>query len=115
MGDRLVVSVSSDDVVARRKPGRPIMGVGERVAMLRALRCVNIVWVCTSDDASDAIVLFAPSVFVKGKDYEHGGLSHGEKEACRRVGAEIAFTQTKKRSSTDVIRRISRWQEAQHA
>jgi bifunctional ADP-heptose synthase (sugar kinase/adenylyltransferase) len=115
MGERLFVSVSSDDVVARRKAGRPIMQIGERLAMLRELRCVNHVWVCTSEDASDAIVLFSPSVFVKGKDYEHGGLSYGEKEACRRVGAEIAFTQTRKRSSTDVIRRISRWQQAQPA
>lgn len=106
MGDQLIVSVSSDETVAKRKPGRPITPIGDRVSMLRALGFVDEVWVCTSDDGSDAILLFCPTYFVKGVDYTPEALSEGERRACQRVGARIGFTQTEKKSSTDLIDRI---------
>lgn len=106
LGDRLIVSVSSDETVAKRKPGRPITSIGERVKMLRAISFVDEVWVCTSEDGSDAILLFCPTFFVKGRDYVPALLSEGEIEACRRVGARFEFTETEKRSSTELIERI---------
>lgn len=106
LGDRLVVSVSTDEVVARRKPGRPIMGIAERLELLRALGFVDLVWVCPSEDAADAIRLFCPSYFVKGNDYAIQTLSKGERDACREVGAKITFTMTHKKSSTELIERI---------
>lgn len=104
-GDFLVVSVSTDEVVRKRKPGRPIQPIGERVSHLRALGFVDQVWVCTSEDAADAITLFCPSWFVKGNDYSSSSLSAGERLACERVGAKLAFTQTEKQSTTAVIER----------
>ncbi len=105
-GDRLIVSVSPDSVVRRDKGApRPIQGVGERVRMLRALRFVDQVWVCTSDDASDAIRLFAPDVFVKGRDYINVGPTPHERAAAQAVGCTIAYTQTEKKSTTDLINR----------
>jgi rfaE bifunctional protein nucleotidyltransferase chain/domain len=105
LGDHLVVAVSSDDVVRERKPGRPIQPIGERVAALRALRCVDEVWVCTSYDGSDAILLFCPTYYVKGNDYSLKTLTPGEINACHRVGAQIIFTNTEKRSTTALIER----------
>lgn len=112
MGDRLIVSVSTDEVVASRKPGRPIQPIGERVAAVRGCRYVDDAWVCQSDDGSAAILHFCPSLFVKGIDYDASTLSGRELEACRKVGAGIAFTQTLKKSSTDLIARIGQWNEA---
>jgi len=92
------------------------MPVEDRVTLLRSLRFVDEVWVCQSHDGSDAIRLFCPSYFVKGKDYDYpGGLSIGEVSACRMVGALIAFTQTEKKSSTEIIERISKWKEQNEA
>ena len=107
MCDYLVVSVSPDSVVRKHKgSGRPVQKIFERMRMLRALRCVQQVWVCPSEDASDAIILLAPSLFVKGADYASKGVTASERSACELVGAQIAYTQTEKRSTTDLIRRI---------
>lgn len=104
--DRLIVSVSGDEVIRRNKGGnRPIEPVSDRVKKLRSLRFVDQVWVCTSDDASDAILLFSPDVFVKGRDWIGTGPTQNERTACRRVGCSVAYTQTDKKSTTDLINR----------
>ena len=104
-GDRLVVSVSPDHVIAARKPGRPICSLRERIALIRGCVFVDEVWVCGSADGSAAIYHWCPAFFVKGRDYTMESLSLGEREACSAVGAQIVFTQSEKRSSTEIIQR----------
>ncbi len=43
LGDVVAVGVASDSVVNSYKPNRPIVPLDQRVEMLRALRCVDIV------------------------------------------------------------------------
>src|SRR3990167_3819220 len=104
-GDRLVVSVSPDHVIASRKPGRPICTLRERLALIRGCIYVDETWVGLSADASAAIYHWCPAYFVKGSDYTLDSLSDGEKNACAAVGAQIVFTQSEKRSSTEIIQR----------
>lgn len=43
LGNRVAVGVASDDVVASYKPNVPVVPLEERMEMLKALRCVDIV------------------------------------------------------------------------
>jgi glycerol-3-phosphate cytidylyltransferase len=43
LGDVVAVGVASDEVVNRYKPNVPVIPLGQRMEMLRALRCVDIV------------------------------------------------------------------------
>lgn len=67
-GDRLVVSVTSDQYV-RKGVGRPVFTATQRVEALKALGCVDEVIVNDAPDAVPVIAQVKPAVFVKGADY----------------------------------------------
>jgi D-beta-D-heptose 7-phosphate kinase / D-beta-D-heptose 1-phosphate adenosyltransferase len=70
LGDCLVVCLNSDASVARLKgPGRPVMGVEDRAAVLGALRCVDGVVVFDEDTPAAALERLRPDVWAKGADY----------------------------------------------
>lgn len=104
MGDVLVVGLTADSAIG--KPGRPIIPWKDRAEMLLALKFVDIVSCC--DNAVEAIMHWQPSVFVKGIDYEGVGVLPQERAACDAVGAEIRFTKSTKRSTTEIIEKIRR-------
>jgi len=43
LGDVVAVGVASDEVVSRYKPNVPVIPLDQRIEMLKALRCVDIV------------------------------------------------------------------------
>ena len=104
MGERLLVSVTDDEFV--NKPGRPIFNVHQRRDMLLALRCVDDVAVSRFKTASDSIMRYRPTIFVKGADYDLNDLCKAEMQACEQVGARIWFTNTEKFSTTEILRRL---------
>ena len=68
LGDMLIVSLTCDESVTKEKgPQRPVFNQVHRENMLRALKCVDGVMVCT--DALDALQKVKPAIFVKGSDY----------------------------------------------
>ena len=70
-GAYLVVAINSDDSVrALKGPSRPIMPQGHRVAMLSALRCVDLVLVFHEPTPIKLILECRPDVLVKGSDYD---------------------------------------------
>lgn len=70
LGDRLVVGVNSDASVRRLKgPTRPLVAEPDRVALLEALRCVDLVVVFGDDTPLALIEEIAPDVLVKGGDW----------------------------------------------
>jgi len=70
LGDRLVVGVNSDESVRRLKGNdRPINCVQDRVAVLKALRCVDDVVVFEEDTPLNLIKTITPSIITKGGDY----------------------------------------------
>ena len=101
MGDMLIVSVTEDEHV-NKGPGRPINALEQRMAILRALKCVGMV--ISTPCAITAILRVKPDIFVKGIDYAGGDkFSEDVARACAKVGAEIRYTQTPKMSVTEDI------------
>jgi len=69
-GSRLVVGVNSDESVRRLKgPGKPIISQEDRVSILAALECVDMVIVFEDDTPLELIRVLRPDVLVKGADY----------------------------------------------
>jgi bifunctional ADP-heptose synthase (sugar kinase/adenylyltransferase) len=102
MGDRLVVALTMDAHVGKG-PGRPIQPWGDRAEMLVSLRCVDEV--VESASLYDGIFKCRPNIIVKGRDWA-GRMPSIDIEAAIVVGAEIRFTTSKKRSTTELIERI---------
>ena len=102
MGDCLVVSLTADAFVT--KPGRPIFGERERAKMLQSLRIVDEVYICRETTGAAAILRYRPALFVKGIDYTSRGIIAEELRACHSVGAEVFYTDTRKYSSSELVR-----------
>ncbi|MEU4835981.1 PfkB family carbohydrate kinase [Streptosporangium sp. NPDC023615] len=103
LGDALVVCVNSDASVRRLKgPGRPVVGLHDRVEVLRALGCVDAVLVFEEDTPCAAVELLRPEVWVKGGD--HGGRVLPETAVLDRLGAEVVvLSRVPGRSTTGLI------------
>jgi D-beta-D-heptose 7-phosphate kinase / D-beta-D-heptose 1-phosphate adenosyltransferase len=71
LGDRLVVGLNADASVKRLKgPRRPILSENDRVALLRALSCVDLVVLFEEDTPIKLIKTLRPDILVKGSDYD---------------------------------------------
>jgi len=69
-GDRLVVGVNTDASVQRLKgPTRPLVPLEDRMAVLAALECVDLVTAFDEDTPEALIHALRPDVLVKGADY----------------------------------------------
>lgn len=104
LGDRLVVSVTDDQHVAKGI-GRPHFTAEQRAAALRALGCVDEVVVSRAPDAAAVIADIKPQIYVKGVDYKDDtgpGLAK-EQAAVEAVGGKLVFTDTDKFSSSRLI------------
>ena len=72
LGASLVVGLNSD-ASARglgKRPGRPLNPLDDRMAVLAALACVDLVVPFDEDTPHDLIVAVMPDVLVKGGDYD---------------------------------------------
>ena len=71
LGDHLIVALNSDASVRRLKgPSRPVIGEGDRAAMLAALASVDNVVVFDEETPLDLIRAIRPDVLVKGGTYK---------------------------------------------
>ncbi|MBS0207627.1 MAG: bifunctional heptose 7-phosphate kinase/heptose 1-phosphate adenyltransferase [Planctomycetes bacterium] len=78
-GDLLVVGLNSDDSVTRNKgPGRPVLLVEHRAALLAGLACVDIVVVFNELTPESLIRQLEPDCLVKGADYHAGEIVGAE-------------------------------------
>lgn len=102
----LVVGINSDASVKRIKgPRRPINSQQDRVAVIRALRCVARVDVFDEDTPLRLIELLCPDILVKGPDYQ-GRTLVGEEFVVGRGGQVIVPPWPVDVSTTSLIRRI---------
>jgi rfaE bifunctional protein nucleotidyltransferase chain/domain len=70
LGDRLLVGVNSDASVRRLKgPERPIVPDADRLALVAALRCVDLALPFDDDTPQRLIEAVRPDVLVKGGDW----------------------------------------------
>ena len=69
-GDRLVIGVNDDASVQRLKgPSRPLASLEDRMVVLAALECVDLVTSFGEDTPAELITELRPDVLVKGADY----------------------------------------------
>ncbi len=69
LGNTIAVGVASDDVVASYKPNVPVVPLEERMEMLRALRCVDIVRPYYELEYASACKELDVDIFVIGEDW----------------------------------------------
>jgi len=109
LGASLVVAVNSDASVKRLGKGadRPLNPLDDRLAVLAALGCVDIVVAFDADTPRDLIVACAPDVLVKGGDYT-AVTTAGAEEVIARGGRFVAIPFRHERSTTALVERIRR-------
>jgi D-beta-D-heptose 7-phosphate kinase/D-beta-D-heptose 1-phosphate adenosyltransferase len=106
LGDVLVVGVNSDDSVrALKGPERPINGLEDRMEVLAALSCVDLVVPFAERTPERLIEQVRPDVFVKGGDYTLEMLP--EASLVERLGGHVQIlSYVDDRSTTGLIDRI---------
>jgi D-beta-D-heptose 7-phosphate kinase/D-beta-D-heptose 1-phosphate adenosyltransferase len=106
LGDLLVVGVNTDESIRRLKgAGRPINTLDDRVQVLAALSCVDLVVPFGEDTPHELVRVVRPNIFVKGGDYTRDRLP--EAGLVEALGGEVRLLPTvDDRSTTNVIERI---------
>ena len=99
LGNILWVSVT-DDLHVNKGPGKPVYPQEHRLALVKALRCVDKAFTCSG--LIEALEFVRPDILVKGIDYK-GGLHDIHTEYCRINCIEIVFTDTPKYSAMRLI------------
>lgn len=69
LGNTVAVGVASDKVVASYKPNVPVVPLEQRMEMLRALRCVDIVLPYHELEYVSGCKEVKPDIFVIGEDW----------------------------------------------
>jgi len=106
LADKLVVAVNSDSSTrAYKGPNRPIIPEGERVELLKALRCTDLVFLFSEPDVRLIIRTLKPDVHVKGTDYTPDTIP--EKADVEAYGGRTAVAgDPKHHSTTELIGKI---------
>lgn len=109
LGASLVVAVNSDASAKRlgKGPDRPLNAQDDRMAVLAALACVDLVVPFEADTPLDLIVACMPDVLVKGGDYS-AATTVGAAEVLARGGRFVAIPFRYDRSTTSLVQRIRR-------
>lgn len=108
LGDALVVLLNSDHSVQNLKGAeRPIVGEGDRAAVLLGLACVDAVVVFDELTPVAALERLQPQLFVKGDDYGAGTIP--EARAMRRWGGTVVVVPyLEGRSTSTLIAEVDR-------
>ena len=109
LGASLVVAVNSDASVRRLGKGddRPLNTLDDRMAVLAALACVDLVVPFDADTPLALVLACAPDVLVKGGDYT-AETTAGAAEVIARGGRFVAIPFRHLRSTTALLERIRR-------
>ncbi len=107
LGEVLVVAINSDTSVRKLKgPGRPILALKDRVALVSALECVDYVVVFEETDVSEVISILQPDVHAKGTDYTEETVP--EREQVLAYGGQVRIAGDPKDHSTrDILGTIA--------
>ncbi|MFB7631303.1 D-glycero-beta-D-manno-heptose 1-phosphate adenylyltransferase [Streptomyces sp. NPDC056149] len=102
LGGLLVVGVNSDASVRRLKgPARPVIPLSERMRVLAALGCVDLVVPFEADSPTELIARLRPDHYVKGSDYTRRTLP--EAPLVERLGGSVELLSTVDDLSTSKI------------
>jgi glycerol-3-phosphate cytidylyltransferase len=106
LGDILVVGVASDAVVKMYKPNVPIVPLEQRVEMLEALSCVDIVRPYHQLEYVSGCKAVGVDIFVVGEDWGKKQHNLDVNNYLRKMGKEIAKVTYNPRTSSTKIKKI---------
>lgn len=107
LGDVVAVGVASDKVVNSYKPNVPVIPLEERIEMLKALRCVDIVRPYYELEYVSACKELKPDIFVIGEDW--GDKTHNldvEAYLKAKVSKVLQVSYNPKTSSTKIKQNV---------
>lgn len=109
LGAALVVAVNSDASVQRqgKGPDRPVNALADRMALLAALACVDLVTWFDEDTPLAPILACQPDVLVKGGDWPVHKIV-GATEVQTRGGQVVSIPFIHQRSTTTLLEKIRR-------
>lgn len=106
LGDILVVGVASDAVVNMYKPNVPIIPLEQRVEMLEALSCVDIVRPYHQLEYVSGCKAVGVDIFVVGEDWGKKQHNLDVNNYLRKMGKEIVKVTYNPRTSSTKIKKI---------
>ena len=104
-GDKLIIFLNSDYSVKKLKgKNRPINNQTNRKIVLKALSCVDEVFIFNEDDPTKLIELFKPDVYVNGEEYSKNCL---EKKVVKTYKGKIYIVKKYQNlSSTRILSKL---------
>ena len=106
LGNTLVVGVASDAVVNMYKPNVPVVPLEQRVEMLEALSCVDIVRPYYQLEYVSGCKEVDVDIFVVGEDWGKKQHNLDVNNYLRRMGKEIVKVTYNPRTSSTKIKKI---------
>ena len=106
LGDILVVGVASDTVVKMYKPNVPVVPLEQRMEMLEALSCVDIVRPYHQLEYVSGCKAVGVDIFVVGEDWGKKPHNLDVNNYLRKMGKEIAQVSYNPRTSSTKIKNM---------
>ncbi|MDB4678620.1 adenylyltransferase/cytidyltransferase family protein [bacterium] len=107
LGDTVAVGVASDRVVSSYKPNEPVIPLDQRVEMLTALRCVDIVRPYFELEYVSACKVLNVDVFVVGEDWGSNAHNLAVEAYLESAGKRIVGTSYNPRTSSTNIKKFA--------
>ena len=104
LGDSLAVGVASDEVVNSYKPNVPVIPLEQRVTMLKALRCVDIVRPYHTLEYVSGCRELDADIFVIGEDWGAKPHNLAVEEYLKSQGKQIIQIKYDARTSSTIIK-----------
>lgn len=105
LGDTVAVGVASDEVVMLYKPKIPVIPLDQRIEMLKALSCVDIVIPYHELDYLTVCKEVKADIFVIGEDWGRKPHNKGVEDYMKEQGRKVVQVQYNPRTSSTEIRK----------
>jgi len=105
LGDTVAVGVASDEVVMLYKPNIPVIPLDQRIEMLKALSCVDIVMPYHELDYLTVCKEVKADIFVIGEDWGRKPHNKGVEDYVKEQGGKVVQVQYNPRTSSTEIRK----------
>lgn len=104
LGSVVAVGVASDQVVNSYKPNKPVIPLDQRMQMLKALRCVDIVRPYFELEYVSGCAELDVDIFVVGEDWGHKSHNIDVESYLNSKGSEIVKVKYDLRTSSTQIK-----------
>ena len=104
LGDTVAVGVASDEVVKLYKPNVPVIPLEQRIEMLQALRCVDIVLPYHELDYISVCKEVKADIFVIGEDWGRKPHNKGVENYLNEQGKKVVQVKYNPRTSSTKIK-----------